>query len=446
MPNPAQTIDTLIEPRWLVPVNPAGEVLEAHSLAIHQGRVAGIAPREQARDQWHPTETVSLPGHAIMPGLVNAHTHTAMSLMRGLADDLPLMEWLENHIWPVEGRLISPQFVEDGAYLAIAEMLRGGTTCFQDMYFFPDAVARAAVQAGIRASIGLILIDFPTAWAADPAEYLAKGRQLHDDYRGHPLITTAFAPHAPYTVSDEPLERLRVLADELDLPIQMHVHETAFEVSQAVKEDGKRPLARLDALNLLTPGFMAVHMTQLEQEEIESCAQTGLSVVHCPESNLKLASGFCPVAKLQDAGINLALGTDGAASNNDLDMFGELRTAALLAKAVANDASQLPAPAALHMATLGGAKALGLDAHIGSLEHGKWADICAIELDALEAQPVYDVISQLVYTTDRHQVSDVWVAGRRLLADHTLTTLDSARIAAHARGWGTRIMEVSNHE
>src|SRR5690625_396095 len=423
----ARNVDTIIHPRWLVPVQPAGEVLEEHALAIHQGRIAGVLPRAEAATAWEAGETLELPDHALLPGLINAHTHSAMSLMRGLADDLPLMTWLEEHIWPVESQFVSPRFVEDGTRLAIAEMLRGGTTCFQDMYFFPDVTARIAAESGIRACIGLILLDSPTQWAANATEYLDKGRAVHDDYRNHPLISTAFAPHAPYTVSDEPLKRMRTIADELGVPVHMHVHETAFEIKEALKSGGQRPLARLHDLGLLTPDFMAVHMTQLEDDEIELCAHTGASVIHCPESNLKLASGFCPVAKLHEAGVNVALGTDGAASNNDLDMFGELRTAALLGKAVTGDASAIPAADALEMATLGGARALGMEDETGSLEGGKWADLCAVDLSRTEAQPIYNVISQLVYTTSREQVSDVWAAGRHVLAGRNLTTVDTAQ-------------------
>lgn len=439
-----ETVDCVIHPRWLVPVEPAGAVWENHSLAVHHGRIAGILPRGQALEQWQPGESVDLPDHALMPGLVNAHTHAAMSLMRGLADDLPLMEWLKAHIWPAESQFMSPQFVADGVELAMGEMLRGGTTCFQDMYFFPDVVARTTAAAGIRACIGLIMLDFPTPWAAGPGEYLDKGRDIHDSYRDHPLISTAFAPHAPYTVSDKPLERMRIMADELNLGVHMHVHETADEISRAVHDTGQRPLARLDELGLLTPGFMAVHMTQLDDREIELCCRTGLSVIHCPESNLKLASGFCPAARLDAAGVNLALGTDSAASNNDLDMFGEMRTAALLAKAVAGDASAMPSARALRMATLGGARALGLEQELGSLEAGKWADLCAVNLNRPETQPLFDVISQLVYAGGREQVSDVWVAGRRLLHGGALTTLDPARITASARQWRARMAPVSD--
>lgn len=438
----ARNVDTVIHPRWIVPVQPAGEVLEEHALAIHQGRIAGILPRAEAASAWDAGETLELPDHVLLPGLINTHTHSAMSLMRGLADDLPLMTWLENHIWPVEGRFVSQQFVEDGTRLAVAEMLRGGTTCFQDMYFFPDVTARVAAETGIRASIGLILLDFPTQWAAGPTEYLDKGRVVHDEYRNHPLIRTAFTPHAPYTVSDAPLRRMQAMADELGIHVQIHLHETAFEIEEATRQGGPKPLARLHELGLLTPNFMAVHMTQLEDSEIELCARTGVSVVHCPESNLKLASGFCPVAKLQGAGVNVALGTDGAASNNDLDMFAEMRTAAMLGKAVAGDASAVPAEKALEMATLAGARALGLECETGSLETGKWADLCAVDLSRTEAQPIYNVISQLVYTTSREQISDVWVAGRRVLAERKLTTLDIARMTDAAREWGGRIAEM----
>jgi len=318
-------------------------------------------------------------------------------------------------------------------------MLRGGTTCLNDMYFFAEETARAVTACGMRACIGLIVIDFPSAWARDADEYLAKGLALHDEYRNHPLIRTAFAPHAPYTVSDAPLEHIRILADELEIPVHMHVHETAVEVEQAVAQSGMRPLARLDRLGLVSPALLAVHMTQIEPTEIERIAAAGAHVVHCPESNLKLASGFCPVQRLLQAGVNVALGTDGAASNNDLDMFGELRTAALLAKAVAQDASALPAADALRMATLNGARALGLSEEIGSLTPGKSADVVAVHLGDIEAQPHYHPISQLVYATGRDKVTDAWVAGRQLLNARALTTLDEAALLEKARGWGTRI-------
>ncbi|HEY5789716.1 MAG TPA: TRZ/ATZ family hydrolase [Gammaproteobacteria bacterium] len=432
-------IDTLLDARWIVPVEPEGVVLERHSLALHGGRIVALCPQAEAHARFAPRQHLVLDRHALLPGLVNAHTHAAMTLLRGLADDLPLMRWLQEHIWPAEGRWVSEEFIRDGSRLAAAEMLRSGTTCFADMYFFPEVTARVVSAAGLRAVIGLIAIDFPTAWAASADEYLDKGLAVHDEFRHDPLIRTAFAPHAPYTVSDAPLERIRVLADELDLPIHMHVHETAHEVSEALARHGERPLARLARLGLLTPSLVAVHMTQLEPAEIEQVAAAGVRVVHCPESNLKLASGFCPVAALDRAGACVALGTDGAASNNDLDLLGELRSAALLAKAVAGDASALPAARALTLATLHGARAYGLDDEIGSLLPGKAADVIAVDLGGLEAAPLYHPLSQLVYALDRSRVSDAWVAGQHLLNGRRLTTLDEDEIVAAAQRWGVRI-------
>lgn len=432
-------IDSLLSARWVIPVEPDGTVLEHCAIAVHEGRILELLPIAAAEAKYEPAQRTDLDRHALIPGLVNAHSHMAMSLMRGLADDLPLMRWLKEHIWPAEGRWVGPEFVYEGSLLACAEMLRGGVTCVNDMYFFPEETVRAVEQAGMRAMVGLILIDFPSAWAADADDYLRKGLTLHDRLHSHPLITTGFAPHAPYTVSDAPLNRVATLAEELDVPIHMHVHETAGEVEQAVASRGARPLARLAKLGLLSPRLLAVHMTQAEEDEIESIAAAGAHVVHCPESNLKLASGLCPVQRLADAGVNVALGTDGAASNNDLDMFGEMRTAALIGKLAAADASAVPATFALRMATLNGARALGLEAIAGSLEPGKAADMVAVDLGALESAPLHNPISQLVYAIGREQVTDVWVAGRQLLRERALTTLDEPRIVRAAHEWAARI-------
>ncbi|HEX7025952.1 MAG TPA: TRZ/ATZ family hydrolase [Gammaproteobacteria bacterium] len=435
-----QPIDTLIKGRWLIPVVPENTVLDDHAVAIHAGRIIDVLPAGEAEIRYRASHTVELPQHALLPGFINAHTHSPMSLFRGMADDMPLMDWLQKRIWPAEGRWVDENFVEDGALLAIAEMLRSGTTCFADMYFFPDQIAKTAQRTGIRACVGLIVLDFPTVWAADADEYISKGLELHDQLLNDPLVTTMFAPHAPYTVSDGPLSRVRVLADELDIPVMSHVHETAFEVAQAEQNDGRRPLARLESLGLVSPSLMAVHMTQLNEEEIHRLAEHGAHVIHCPESNMKLASGFCPVQTLLDAGVNVALGTDGAASNNDLDMIGEMRSAALLAKNVAGDASALPAFKALKMATLNGAIALGLAERIGSLEAGKYADIIAIDLDSLKTQPVYDPVSQIVYSADSSQVSDVWIAGKQLLKQGELTGLDQDQLIETARHWRDKIV------
>lgn len=434
-------IDTLIFPQWIIPVVPDQQVLEEHALAIHGGTILEILPAEQARTQYQPKSVHELLRHALIPGLINAHTHASMSLMRGLADDLPLMSWLNEHIWPVEGRWVNEEFIADGTRLAVAEMLRGGTTCFNDMYFFPEVTGKVCAAVGMRAVVGLIIIDFPSAWASGPDEYIRRGLEVHDQFRNHSLISTAFAPHAPYTVSDQPFERIRVLADELEIPIHMHVHETRDEISHGISRYGNRPIERLRQLGLISPALTAVHMTQLEAEEIDLFTESGASVVHCPESNLKLASGFCPVEKLHRAGINIAIGTDGAASNNDLDMFSEMRSAALLAKGVADNASAIPAHTALRMATLNGAIALGMGERTGSLEPGKAADITAVDLGSLETQPIYHPISQLVYATGRDKVTDVWIAGKQVLHNRRLTTLDQREIISRAAEWRGRISE-----
>ncbi len=435
----AEKTDTLIHSRWVIPVQPDDTVLDHHSIAIRDGKIVALLPTAEAIRTYQAEDTITLADHALIPGLVNAHTHAPMSLFRGLADDLPLMVWLNEHIWPAEKKWVNEKFVRDGTRLAVAEMLKSGTTCFSDMYFFADVTARVCMDIGMRAVVGLIVVDFPTVWAQTWEEYIHKGLQLHDDLRHTDLVTTAFAPHAPYSVSDAPLEKIRVVNNELNIPLHIHVHETAHEVEEAVARTGLRPLERLAQLDLLNLNLVAVHMTALLPGEIESLAEVNANVVHCPESNMKLASGFCPVHELLQAGVNVALGTDGAASNNDLDMLDELRAAALLAKAVANDATAVPAHTALRMATLNGARALGLEERIGSLEAGKAADIVAIDLSAISSQPVYDPLSQVVYTAGRDQVTDVWVAGRRLLKERKLTTLDEPTIVQKAAEWRDRI-------
>ncbi|HUK03785.1 MAG TPA: TRZ/ATZ family hydrolase [Burkholderiales bacterium] len=407
--------DALLCPRWIIPVEPAGAVLEGYCVALRDGLIEALLPRADAEARFPAREKIELAGHALIPGLVNAHTHAAMSLMRGLADDLPLERWLAEHIWPAEARHASPQFVRDGTLLACAEMLRGGITCFNDMYFFPEAALESALEAGLRISVGMIVFDFASAYGADPDDYLAKGLELRDRWREHPLASFCLAPHAPYTVSDDTFRKVAKILGEIDVPLHIHVHETAHEVERSVAEHGARPLARLERLGLLGPNLIAVHAVHLDEREIALLARHRASVAHCPSSNLKLASGFAPAAKLAAAGVNLCLGTDGAASNNRLDMFEEMRLGALLAKAVARDAQALPAHAALRAATLGGAAALGLEARIGSIVAGKCADLVAVHLDAPELAPCYDPVSHLVYAAGREHVSDVWVAGQRLI-------------------------------
>ena len=431
-----EDVDTLIHGRWVIPMDPPDAVLEHHSVAVRDGRIAAIVPTAGVHDQYRAEQERDLGDQAVIPGLINAHGHAAMTLMRGFADDLPLMTWLQEHIFPAEGTHMSPEFCQDGVEAAVAEMLAGGITCFNDMYFFPEVTARVASRIGMRAVVGMILIDFPTPYGSGPDDYFDKGLALRDQWRDDPLISTVFAPHSPYTVGEERLRRVRTLADELDCRVHIHLHETADEIRGHLESTGERPLARLDALGLLDPGLIAVHLTQLTDAEIDRLAATGSHAVHCPEANLKLASGFCPVQKLLDAGVNVALGTDGVASNNDLDLFGEMRSAALLGKGVSGDASALDARSVLAMATINGARALGLGDQTGSLSPGKAADITTVDLGALELQPVYDPVAQSVYSAGRQHVRDVWVAGRQVVHDGATLGIDRTRLGNRLRSWG----------
>jgi len=429
----------IISARWVVPVVPRNTVLEHHCVVTENGKIIDLLPTPTALEKYPNSEHTRCETHVLIPGLINTHTHAAMTLFRGIADDLPLMEWLEGHIWPAESQWVSKEFVRDGTELAIAEMLLSGTTCFHDMYFFPDVVAKTAQDMGIRAFVGMILMDFPTPWASSVEEYFDKGLAVHDEVRSLSRVKTTLAPHAPYTVSDAPLEKTRTYADELQVPIQMHIHETVEEVKNAFEQTGVRPLARLDSLGLLNPRMMAVHMTQLTEEEIQLCASQGVHVVHCPESNLKLASGHCPVTELLKCGTNVCLGTDSASSNNDLDMLGEMRTACLIAKVNANDARALPAWQALEMATINGAKALNIQKNTGSIEIGKSADLTAIDLNHVSTQPVFDPISQLVYSASREQVTDVWVDGAARVKNKVLQNVDIEQLLSKINTWGERL-------
>jgi 5-methylthioadenosine/S-adenosylhomocysteine deaminase len=440
----ATAVDLLVTARWLIPIEPAATVLENHAIAVRDGIIVDIAPAASAKARYRAARVVDLPGHVLMPGLINAHGHAAMTLFRGLADDYPLMTWLQDYIWPAEGQYVCEEFVRDGVELAIAEMLRSGTTCFSDMYFFPGAAAEAAHRNGMRAQITFPVFDMPSAWGTNADDYLHKGLAVRDAFKHSRYVTIGIGPHAPYTVGDESMQKALTYAEELDMPMQIHLHETAFEVDDAVAKTGVRPLHRLHALGLLSPRLQCVHMTAIDDSDIAILQKTGAHVVHCPESNLKLASGFCPVHRLQQAGINVALGTDGAASNNDLDLFAELRTAALLAKAVAGDATAMPAHAALRMATLNGAIAMGADDRIGSLRAGKQADFIAIDLDTLETAPLYDVASQLAYTNASRNVTHAWVAGECLMQDRELTQLNAAELKARAVAWQQKLAHLRN--
>jgi len=410
-------------------------VLEQHAVAVRDGRIEAVLPAQQAAVRFPGYQELELKNHVLMPGLVNAHTHAAMSLLRGLADDLPLMRWLEEHIWPAEAKHVSREFVRDGTLVACAEMIRGGITCFNDMYFYPDASLEAALAAGLRSAQGMIVIEFPSAYAADAADYLRRGLEVRDRHRDEPLASFCLAPHAPYTVSDASLKQVATLAAELDVPVHIHLHETQDEIDRSLAEHGVRPLERLASFGLVGPGLVAVHAVHLSGAEIDLLARQGASVVHCPSSNLKLASGFAPVQALLKKGVNVALGTDGAASNNRLDLFQEMRTAALLAKAVGNDPQAMPAHAAVRAATLSGAKALGLEEITGSIQAGKAADLIAVDFSAPELSPCYDVVSHLVYVAGRENVSHVWVAGRLLMRDREFENPALERLDSRGQLW-----------
>ena len=433
-------VQNLIHGKYIIPMDSQEHVLNDFCIAIQNGRILDILPLQEATKKYTSDSSYEYAHHVIIPGLINTHTHAAMSLFRGLANDMPLMNWLQNHIWPAEQKWVDEEFIQIGSKLAIAEMIRGGVTCFNDMYFFAETTAKVAAEAGIRACIGMILLDFPTQYANDSDEYFSKGLALHDIYKSHPLVRCAFAPHAPYTVSDTPLKRVAILANELELPVHIHLHETQDEISESVKKYNMRPLERLHQLGLVNSNLIAVHMCQLEDDEINSIAEAKSNVVHCPESNLKLASGFCPTQRLIENGINVALGTDSCASNDGLDMLSETHAAALLAKGVARDAAAFPAYQALCCATINAAKALGIENEAGSIEIGKSADIAVIDVETIESQPMYDPIGHLVYATQRHQVNDVWVAGRHLLHNRQLKTLDQTEILAKSREWNSKIL------
>ena len=438
MTTPAMTADTLIHPGWIVPVLPHGVVLENHSIALTGERISALLPTPQAR-MIDAQQELELPGQVLLPGLVNCHGHAGMSLLRGYADDLPLMPWLEQHIWPAEGAHMSEDFVGVGAELAIAEMIRSGTTTFSDMYFFPDICAATAQRLGMRCQITFPIFDFPTAWGRDADEYISKGLAVRDTFKHSPLVTVVFGPHATYTVCEDNLAKVAILAAELDTAVHIHLHETSGEVLLAVEQNGERPLDMLQRLGLLGPRTQCVHMTDLGEQDISLLAATGAHVVHCPQSNMKLASGTCPAGKLLERGVNVALGTDSAASNNDLNMFGEMQAAAMLAKLHSSDATALPAADALAMATINGAKAMGIEQNIGSLEVGKQADLIAVDLRGPETQPLYHPLSQLVYVCNGSQVSHSWIAGELVMADRELTRINLGELATRVASWEQRI-------
>ncbi|MEM8685039.1 MAG: TRZ/ATZ family hydrolase [Pseudomonadota bacterium] len=437
-----QHCDLLIRQRWVITADADFRVLENTAVVVDEGRIQAVLPVADAVKIYQPSATIDRPDHALIPGFVNAHTHAAMTLFRGMADDLPLERWLYEGIWPTEKRWVSAEMVRDGTELAIAEMIAGGTTCFSDQYFFPEIAAQTAASMHMRAYIATPVVDFTTTWARDAAEHMQKAADLvHDPYVDHPLVATAFAPHSTYALKDESLSELRVLADQLDLRVQMHLHETATEVSNSIDEYGERPLARLKRLGLVNGSLLAVHAVHMNDDDIAMMVDAGVSVAHCPRSNMKLASGFAPIVKFLNAGITVSVGTDGAASNNVLDMLSEMRSAALIAKGLTGDASAVNARKALEMATIDGARCLGLQASIGSIETGKWADLACIDLNRRNSQPVYDPVSQIVYTARADQVTDTWVAGRHLLENHKLIGVNEDDLLQRCDEWQRRIAQ-----
>ena len=437
---------SILSPRFLVPVRPRGQVLQNHSVVLQNQRILELLPTDEARIKYPGMEESVLADHVLIPGLVNMHTHSPMSLLRGYADDVGMQEWLQDKIWPVEDRFVSRQFVADGTRLAIAEMIRAGTTCFNENYFFPEAILETVQACGIRASIGLPVIDVPNKWAKSAEECLQKDRDLYFSSQHSDRISFTLAPHAPYTVSDEAFAEIAQLSDEWGIPVHLHLLETEYDQAHSLLHHSEKPLQRLKRLGLLNKRLLAVHMTQLDQNDFELLAGSGVHVIHCPRSNLKLASGFCPVGQLLAVGINVALGTDGAASNNRLDMLSEAQTAALLAKGLSGDATAVDACTMLEMMTLNGARALGKADELGTIEPGKWADLAALDLRAPETNPVHNVISQVAYAASSGQFTDVWVAGEPLLKDGNLTGINLPEVLRNAEDWRVRIASTAGHD
>ena len=403
-------VQTVIEAGWVMPMNPKGVVLPQHSVLINEGKIVSVVPSAET-EGIEADEVIRLPDHIVLPGFVNAHTHAPMHLLRGMGADLPLMDWLQTKIWPAEGKLMSPAFCYEGSLIAGAEMLESGITCASDHYFFSEDVARGLTEAGLKCSVSGIVIGFPSAMAKTTDEYIACAEKLFERFKNDPKVRVTFGPHAPYPVDDVALIKVRELAQKHNAYIHMHVDETQSEIEGSLKQYGIRPIERLHQLGLLSEKFISVHTVKADDKELELLAKTGASVVHCPCSNLKLASGFSPIAKMMRMGINVAMGTDGVASNDKVDILGETRLAAMLGKAVCEDTTQMKVGDMLHAATLAGAKALGWDDRIGSIEKGKDADLIAVDLGNIDALPVFDPASQLLYSAGREDITHVWVDG-----------------------------------
>jgi 5-methylthioadenosine/S-adenosylhomocysteine deaminase len=437
-----QHVETIIQPKWLITVDKQNRVLENHSLVIERGKIIDIIPNLQLNAHYTATKIYYLDHHAILPGFVNAHTHSSMSLMRGFADDLALMTWLNKYIWPGERLFVGPEFVCDGMRLALAEMIKSGTTCINDMYFYASEAAEVMHKAGIRGRIADSILNVEMPWSPTVQSCFDKSLALIQQVKAYPLIEASLGPHAPYTTDDSILQEVLQVSKQHFVPIHIHLHESADEINQYQNSRGIRPLSRFQQLGLCSPKLQAVHMTQVTKLDIEILASSGTHVIHCPESNMKLASGMCPAQTLINAGVNVALGTDGAASNNDLDMIGEMRSAAMLAKIRDGNPESISANTALRMATINGAKALGFDQFTGSLEVGKAADVIAIDLNTSSTMPVFHPVSQIVYAASKDQVTDAWIAGKHVLKSRVLTTLNEPEILSKAKQWGEKLRKI----
>ena len=434
-------VQTLLHAGWVMPMAPKGAVLAQHSGLIDEGKVVAVVPTAETADVEAQT-VYNLPNQIVLPGLINAHSHAPMNILRGMGADLPLMDWLTTKIWPAEGKLMSPEFCYEGSLLAGEEMLRSGITCTNDHYFFPADVARGLNDAGMKCTVSAFFIGFPSAMAKDADEYYARAKEVLEQFQGHQKTRVSVGPHAPYTVDDATLIRCRDLADQYDTKIHMHIDETQSEIETSMKEYGMRPVERLQKLGFLSDRLVSVHTVHPDENEMQLLAKAGASVCHCPCSNLKLASGFAPIAHMMDLGVNIAIGTDSVASNDKLDLLGETRLAAMLGKAVSGEPTSMKVEDLLYAATMGGAKAIGWDDRIGSLEAGKDADIIAIDLAGVNTVPVFDAHTQLLYSAGREEITHVWVDGELVVKKQQCVELRHlTNIKAHelAQKWQNRV-------
>jgi 5-methylthioadenosine/S-adenosylhomocysteine deaminase len=436
-----QHVSTIISAKWICPVKPHNITLEDHSIVIDQDRIIDIIETKKVVSLYQAYEHFQFHHHIVTPGLINAHTHAAMNLFRGFADDQPLHTWLNQSIWPLEKKWVNPDFVYDGTLIACAEMLKSGVTTFNEMYFYPEAAYLAIKQSGIRANIGLFVMDFPSNYANDGEDYLMKGLEARDSWRDEALITSSIAPHAPYSVSDKTLSQVLTYANQLNLTMHMHVHETEDEIQESLNQYQLRPIERLNRLGILSPQFMAVHSVYLNDEDLITLSKESASVIHCPVSNLKLGSGIADICTLQKHDINVCIGTDGSASNNKQDLLHDMQLASLLAKGLTKNPAMLNAKSSLEMITINAAKALGLDDHIGSIEKGKYADLTVFNMDQLSTLPMYDPMSHLIYAASREEVSHVWVNGILQFKEGHLASMDIQACKDIALRWQLKLKQ-----